>query len=159
MPGDHALVAKQWVKLARLVEELGQDIHRRCRPGLGAERSDHLVLGDRVACHQLGPGALLGPEFAQAQLAAVGKPDQHPRGTVAKRGALVEQLQSPGRHQVHEQRQLPVVVRAVGELDDRHLPDPPCGLDRSPGERGERWIDRLQRDHPGRKRRLDLGSA
>ena len=105
MPGDHPLVAEHRVEVARLVDPLGELLERRRRPGLGAERGDHLVASDLGRAQQLRPGALLGAELAQAQLASVGEPDQHPRGAVAKRGALVEHLQAAGRHQVDEQGQ------------------------------------------------------
>ena len=55
-----------------------------------------------AAAQQLRPGALLGAELAQAKLAPVGEPDQHPGGAIAKRGALLEHLEAARRHQVDE---------------------------------------------------------
>ena len=72
---------------------------------------------------QLGPGALLGAELAQPQLAPVVEPDQQPRGAVAQRGALVPELQPSGRHQVDQHDQL-------AGLDDQHLAHPPDAGDR-----------------------------
>ena len=115
--GDRPLVAQQRMQVARLVDQRRELLERRRGPGLGPERRDHLVLGDRVRRQQLRPGPLLGAELAQPQLAPVLEPDQEPRGPVAQRGPLVEDLQPPGRHQVDQQRQ-------VAELDDGHLADP-----------------------------------
>ena len=60
---------------------------------------------DPARAQQLRPGALLGAELAQAQLAAVGEPDQDPRAAILERRPLVEDLQPPGGHQVDQQRQ------------------------------------------------------
>ena len=46
---------------------------------------------------------------------------------------------------------------AAGELDHGHLPDAPDAGDPAALERREGRVDRLQRDHAGRERRLDLG--
>ena len=113
----------------------------------GPERGDHLVLGDRVGRQQLRPGALLGPELAQPQLAAVLEPDQHPRGAVFGRGPFVEDAQSAGRHQVDQQRQ-------VAELDHRHLADPPHPADLAPDQRFQRRVEGLHHVHPRRQGRF-----
>ena len=96
---------------------------------------------------QLRPGALLRPELAQAQLAAVLEPDQHPRGAVFERGALVVAAQPPGRHQVDQQGE-------VAELDHRHLADPPHRGQLAAGQRVERRVEGLHHVHPGRQRRF-----
>ena len=67
-------------------------------------RDDALAADEAIAT--LGPEAwpeppddlraLLGAELAQAQLAPVGQPHEQPRGAIAQRGALVEELQAPG---------------------------------------------------------------
>ena len=102
--------------------------------------------------------ALLGAELAQAQLAAVGEPDQHPRGAVAQRRPLVEQLQPPGRHQVDQQGERARAVagrtRPTGILPIRRTPVDPA---RRPARRAA-GLEGLQRGHPGRQRRLDLGA-
>ena len=106
------------MQVARLVDRAANSSSGGAGQASGPERRDHLVLGDRVGRQQLRPGPLLGPELAQAQLAAVLEPDQHPRGPVFRRGPLVEDPQPPRRHQVDQQGQ-------VAELDHRHLADPP----------------------------------
>ena len=107
---------------------------------------------------QLRPGPLLGPELAQPQLAAVGEPDQHPRGAVLERGALVEHLQaarptSGGRGSCQRSSLAP-----ADELDDRHLADPAHARDRAARRARSAAGRALQRDHPRRERRLDLGA-
>ena len=107
--------------------------------------------GRRV--EQLDPCRLLGPELAQAQLAPVLEPHQQPRGPVARRRALVEQLQAAGGHQVQQQREI------AADVDDEVLADPPHARDGTPGERAERRVERLQRVDAGRQRRLDRRPA
>jgi len=153
------------VQVARLVDRLGQALGRRRGPGLGAQGGDQLVALDPAGREQLDPGALVGAELAQAQLAPVGEPDQDPRATVPRRGALVEDPQPPGRHQVHEQLQRALADRpgadarrgVRSELHREHLSDPPGAGDRHSRQRRERRVDRLHRHHPRRDRRLDLG--
>ena len=65
-----------------LVDDLRELLERGRRPGLGAERRDHLLGGDVVGVEELAPGSLLGPELAQPQLATVREPDQDSRTTV-----------------------------------------------------------------------------
>ena len=96
---------------------------------------------------QLRPGPLLRPVLAQAQLAAVLEPDQHPRGAVFERGALVVPAQAPGRHQVDQQGE-------VAELDHRQLADPPHRGQLAAGQRLERRVEGLHHVHPGRQRRF-----
>jgi hypothetical protein len=50
-------------------------------------------------------------------------------------------------------------LAVAGELDDRHLADPPRPPDPHPDERGERRVDALHRHHSGRERRFDLGTG
>jgi hypothetical protein len=99
------------------------------------------------------PRALLGAELAQPQLAPVGQPDQHTRAPVLQRGALVEQLQAAGGHQVDEDRELAV------ELGDEHLADAPDPLEGAPLESREGRVDRLHGHHAGREGGLDLGTG
>ena len=148
MPAIVALVAQQRVEVAGLVEQRRELLERRRRVGVRARASPPPRPRDLVGGQQLRPGALLGAELAQAQLAAVVEPDQQPRGAVAQRRALVEQLQPAGRHQVDEQRQ-------VAGLDDEHLADAPHAVQLAAGERVERRVERLQRDHARRQRGLD----
>ena len=145
------------MQVARLVDPPRELLQRRRRPGLGPERGDHLVAVDLAGAQQLRPGALLGAELAQAKLAAVGEPDQHPGGAVAKRGALVEHLQAARRHQVDEQGQrlrgAGAVVRSGRarrlEVDHGHLPDPPHAGD-PPAREGARAAGRRSSAPPSR---------
>ena len=86
-----------------------------------------LVVVERVGAQQLHPRRLLRAELAQAQLApAVGRePQQQPRRAVAQPGALVVELQAPGAHEVHEQREV------AGDVDDEVLAAPPHAGDRA----------------------------
>ena len=143
------------MELARLVDGLGELVERRRRPGLRAERLDHLVGLDAAGPVELRPGTLLGAELAQAQLAPVGEPDEHPRGAVLERRALVEHLEAPGAHQVNEQLELLV----AGELDDGHLADASRARNRHALEGGEHRVEGLDRDHARRQGRLDLGAV
>ena len=122
--------------MAWLVEQAGELVRRRGRQGVRPERGHRVVLDHGLAAEQLRPGALLGAELLQAQLPTVLDPNEHPRGPVAQRGALVEQLQPSGGHQVDEQRELPGV-------DGEHLADPADASDLEAGERVERWIEGL----------------
>ena len=80
-----------------------------------------------VGAQQLDPGRLLGAELAQAQLAAVGDAHEQPRRAVARAGALVEELQAPGAHEVHEQHEV------AADVDDEVLAAPPhAGRSRDP---------------------------
>jgi hypothetical protein len=146
-PGDGALVAQQRVEMARLVEQLRHLIDGRRGVRVRPERRDPLVVRDRLRREQLRPRPLLRAELAQPQLAAVLEPHQDPRGAVAERRAVVEQLQPAGRHQVHEQGHL------TG-LDGEHLADPAHPVQFPAGERVERRVERLERDEPGRERRF-----
>ena len=80
---------------------VGELLGRRRRAGLRARAwRPPRRLSTASVGQQLRPRALLGAELAQPQLAAVLEPHQEPRGAVAQRRALVEQLQPAGRHQV-----------------------------------------------------------
>ena len=140
------------MQVARLVDQLGEALERRRRPGFRPEPGDRLVLVDGVGRQQLRPGPLLGPVLAQAQLAAVLEPDQDPRGAVFERGPLVVVAQPAGRHQVDQQRQ-------VAELDDGQLADPPHPGQLAARQRLERRVEGLHHVHPRRQRRLDPGAG
>src|SRR4051794_40604085 len=58
-PGDVALVAEQRVQMTGLVDQLGEALEWRRRPGLRSEPGDRLVLVDRRGRQQLRPGPLL----------------------------------------------------------------------------------------------------
>ena len=109
------LVAQDAVQRARALggEQLAQ--RRRVGPRLRPERRERVVGRDVLRAQDLDPRALARPELAQAQLVAVREPDEQARGAIAQRGALVEQLQAPGRHEVHEQGEV------AGEVDDEVL--------------------------------------
>ena len=85
--GDVALVAQQRVQVARLVEQRGELVERRRRPGLGPEAWRPSRPRRLVGRQQLRPGALLGPELAQPQLAAVRRAGRGPAsgGPAARR--------------------------------------------------------------------------
>ena len=155
IPAIVALVAEQRVEVARLVDRRAAS---SSSGGAGQASGPRVATissaGDLSGGQQLRPGALLGPELAQPQLAAVAEADKDPRAPVPQRGPLVEDLQPSRRHHVDEQRQLRPV--AVAELDDRHLADPPDPVDRSSDDRVERRLDALQRDHARRERGFDL---
>ena len=140
--------------MAGLIEGGGELLERRRRPGLGAERGDHLLAREVAGLEQLRPGPLLGAELAEPQLTAVGEADEHPRAAVAERGTLVEDLQAPGRHHVDEQDEL----APVAELDHGHLPDPADAVQGLADDRVQRRFDALQGDHPRSERGLDLGA-
>ena len=148
MPGDRALVAQQRVQVARLVEQLRELVERGRRIGVGAERGHGLVGRHGVRREQLRPGALLGAELAQPQLAAVLEPHEDPRRAVAQRGARVEQLKAPGRHEVDQQRQV------ARPRPPSILPMRADAVELAPGERVERGIERLQRHEARGQRRL-----
>jgi len=93
---------------------------------------------------------------------------QHARGAVAERGALVEHLQAAGRHQVDEEGERFRGTSAISrcraalegvEVDHGHLPDPPHGGDPPACENAERRVDALHRHHPRRQRRLHLDAG
>ena len=111
------------MQVPRLGDLPASSDERRRRPRFGAERRDHLVRLHRVGGHQLRPGALLGAELAQPQLAAVGQPDEHPGCAVAQRGTLVEDLEPACRHQMDQHRERSGAVAGGRELDDGHLGD------------------------------------
>ena len=48
--------------------------------------------------------------------------------------------------------------KLAGELDNRHLAVAPGALDLAAGERRQRRIDGLERNHSRRERRFDLGA-
>src|SRR5215210_5529219 len=133
--------------MARLVEQPRQLVRRGRRISVGPERRDGVVGRHRVRAEQLGPGALLGAELAQAQLAPVLQPHQDARGAIAERRARVEELKAARGHEVHEQGQ-------VAGLHREHLADAAHAVELPAGERVERRIERLQRYQPGRERRL-----
>ena len=126
---------------------------RRRRPRLGAERRDHLVaLRRSPARQQLRPGALLGAELAQPQLAPVGEPDQHPRArgpsaTRACRRPAAARPTSGGRAAPGRRRN-----STTGILPTRRTPRRPC----VPTSASSGGSKRLHRDHSRRQRRLDL---
>ena len=103
MPAIVALVAQQGVEVARLVDQLGELLERRRRPGLGPERRDHLVLVDLVARQQLRPGRCLVPNSRRRSSRPSASRIRTRERAVLERGALVEELQPPGRHQVDQQ--------------------------------------------------------
>ena len=146
---DGALVAQQRVEVTGLVDQLGELVEWGRRPGLGAERGHGVVLLDLVDRQQLGPGPLLRPELAQAQLATVGDAQQEARALVAQRRPAGEQLQAAGGHQVDEDAE-------VAQLDDGHLAHAPHAGDLATGEHVERRVERLHGHHAGRERGLDL---
>ena len=122
-----------------------------------------------------GSGQASGPSVATASSAAsaLGREDLDPRGLLACRtragaarapssmrtssrdvrsrsaGALVEQLQAPGAHEVHEH------VQVAADVDDEVLADAPHALDRAAVERVQRRVERLERVDARRQRRLD----
>ena len=103
---DLPLVAQQRVQVARLVEHARELLERGWRQRVRAERGHGLVLVELARREELGPGALLGAELAQAKLAPVTEPDQQPRAAVAQRGALVVELEPAGGHQVNQHHEL-----------------------------------------------------
>ena len=137
------------MQVARLVEQRGELLELRRGQGIGAERGHRLVRAPPIGGHQLRPGTLLGAELAQAQLALAREPDQESRGAVAQRGALVVELEPPGRHQVHEHHEL-------AGLDREHLADPANALQLAAGEGVEGRVEGLHGDHAGSERGLDL---
>jgi hypothetical protein len=86
----------------------------RRRVRVGAERRHVLVRRQVARREQLGPGPLLGAELAQPQLAAIGEPNQQAGALVAEGGAVREELEPPGGHEVDQERQ-------VAEVDHGHL--------------------------------------
>ena len=141
---------------ARLVERLRELWHGRGGPRLGAEGGDHLVLFGLALAQELRPRALLGAELAKAQLAPVREADEDARGAVAKRGALVEDLKAPRRHQVDEEVKAPCSSSARRNWTDGHLPVAGRARDFHAGQRAQRRVERLERHHARRERRLDL---
>ena len=83
----------------------------------------------------------------------IGDPQQQPRRAVARAGALVVELQPPGAHEVHEQREV------AGELDDELLAAAPDRGDRAALERRQRRVEGLQRVDARRHRGLDRRAA
>ena len=126
--------------MPRLGYELGEDLWRWCRPGLGPEGRHLFLLRYRVGLEQLGPGSLLCAELPQAKLASVDEAHKKPSGAVLERRVLVVELQPAGRHQVDEQRKL-------SELDDGHLADAPHARERLTRKRLDRRLHGLHRDH------------
>src|SRR5512139_2307000 len=100
------------MEVARLADPLGELTQRRARPGVGTERGDQLVIGDRIASQELRPGRLLRAELAQAQLPSIGEAYQDARASVAQRGSLVEYLEPARRHQVDQQSERAGAVHA-----------------------------------------------
>src|SRR4051794_18572908 len=151
--GDDALVAQHRVQRSRALwrEQLAQ--RRRVGPRVGAERRERLVLLQRVRAEHLHPRRLLRAELAQAQLAPVVDPQQEPGRAVAQRGALVEELQPPGRHEVEEHREI------ARDVHDEVLAAPPDARDRRALERVQRRVERLQRVDARRERGLDRRAA
>jgi hypothetical protein len=147
-PGHNALVAQQRVEVARLVHALGEVVLVGGGPRVGAEGGHGLVVVDLGGREQLGPGALLGAELAQAQLPPVLEPHEQARGAVPQRGPVAPQLEPPGGHEVHEQREL-------SRLDHEHLPRAPHPRQLAARERLERRVEGLHRDHPRGERGLD----
>ena len=150
-PGDHVLVAQQRVERPGLVEQLLE--RRRVGPRLRSELGQNLLLREVLGAQDLDPGPLLGAELAQPQLTAVLEPDEKTRRAVAQRGARVEQLQTAGRHQVHEQRQ--TIVGPDGE----QLAAAPGAGQRAPDDRLERRVKRLQGIDAGGQNRLDARAS
>ena len=100
---------------------------------------------------QLRPGALLGAELAQPQLAPVVEADQQPRGAVAQRGAPVPELKATRGHQVDQHARSPV---STGEhLAHRRTPSISRPASASSGG------SKSSGDHAGRQRRLDRGAG
>ena len=147
------LVAQNAVQRAGALggEQLAQ--RRRVGPRLRPERRERVVGRDVLRAQDLDPRALARAELAQAQLVAVGEPDEQPRGAIAQRGALVEELQAPGRHEVHEQGEV------AGEVDHDVLADPPHAGDGGALDRVQRRVEGLQRVDARGERRLHDDAA
>ena len=81
------------------------------------------------------------------------QPHEQAGAAVARLGVDVIELQPPGGHQVHQQRQV------AAHVDDEVLAAPPHARDRPAHEGVERRVERLQRVDARRERRLDLRAA
>ena len=140
MPGDHALVAQQRVQVPRLAQRVGELLRRRRRPGLRAERRDRLVALD------VPPRS----SFAHARCRVPNSRSRSSRPSsrrISSRDAL-----SRSDARLSNTCSRPADIRctssaSVAELDHRHLADPPHAGDLAPGERGQRRVVRLHRDH------------
>ena len=126
---------------------------RRVGPGLRPERLQRRLGLEPVQRQQLDPGGLLGAELAQAQLSIAGEPDQHARGAVLHRRALLVDHHPARRHQVHEQRQRPERV-GLG-LEQEQLPAPAHVAEDGAVQRAQRRVERLEHVDPRRHHRLD----
>src|SRR3954464_4638392 len=147
--GDDVLVAQDAVQRPRALR--GQQFAQRWRvgPRLRPEGRKRVVVGDVRRAQDLDPRALARAEFAQAQLVAVRQADEQPRSAIAQRGALVEELQAPGRHEVHQQGEV------AREVDDEVLAHAPHAGDGGALDRVQRRVEGLQRVDARRERRLD----
>ena len=124
---------------------------RRVRPRLRPERARARRRPRRLRAQQLHPRRLPGAELAQPQLAvarAAAASTRDVRSCIER--ALVEQLQPPGAHQVHQQRQAPAGVESM-----QQLAAPAHARDRRAVERVQRRVERLQRVDARRQRGLD----